>query len=94
MEATGAEGTAWIMYWGVRVGSWSPFKIKNEQWGNGWLDGRSMFSPLRAEDAAAIRESLKTHPAREIPAEALSEFYRDVDRQIQDPAADPASFSR
>jgi hypothetical protein len=97
VRSTGAEGTARLMYWGVRVGSWSPFKLSGERWGNGWLDGRSMFTPLNMEDATSIRESLTNHPAREIPPEAMSEFFHEIERQIQEPpgkAAGSASLSR
>jgi hypothetical protein len=84
IQATGHEGTAWLMYWGVRIGSLSPLKIKGEQWGNGWLDGRERFSPLRPDDLDTIKKMLVDRPNPELSAEALSGFYRDLERQIQE----------
>ena len=71
-----------LMYLAVRIGAHSPIKIKNERWGKGWLDGRGSFAPLSQADLAQIRLELETHPPKEIPPEALSEFFSDLQDQL------------
>jgi hypothetical protein len=72
------------MYLGVRIGSYSPFKIKEERWGNGWVDGRREFQALKPEDLSKIQWELQIHPSQELSPEMLSRFIETLDSQIKE----------
>ena len=59
IEATGAIHKAKIMYYAVRIGSYSPIKYPKKKWNNGW-SGRGNFQTLTSEDINAIEKELST----------------------------------
>ena len=84
---TGAKLAALVMYLGVRLGAHSPFKIKNERWGNGWSDGREDHHPLSSSDFPILSEVLLLNlPADLLSAEAL-QFLSKIEKQIQHSAS-------
>ncbi len=84
VESTGARKIAFLMHLGVRIGSYSPFKIKEERWGNGWLDGRRDFDPLKFEDLIAIETELQARPSMDITPEILARFFTNLNSQIRE----------
>jgi hypothetical protein len=59
IEATGAIHQAKIMYYAVRIGSYSPIKYSKKKWNNGW-SGRGNFQTLSLEDINALEQELST----------------------------------
>lgn len=57
IEKTGNKKQAQIMYWGVRLGSYSPVKYPKRKWNNGWPD-RSDFQALTGKDIDLIEREL------------------------------------
>ncbi len=84
VASTGAREVAYLMYLGVRIGSYSPIKIKEERWGNGWLDGRGDLKPLRPEDLTAVHLELQNHPSHEVSPEMLGNFIKTLESQIKE----------
>jgi hypothetical protein len=84
VASTGAREIAYLMYLGVRIGSYSPFKIKEERWGNGWVDGRGELQALKPEDLSMIQWELQNRPSHEISPDMLSRFIETLDSQIKE----------
>lgn len=59
---TGATIHSKLIYFGVRLGSYSPIKFKGKLWGNGWIPRRKE-APLTKEEILFIEEFLKDHPS-------------------------------
>lgn len=57
IEATGALHQAKIMYYAVRIGSYSPIKYSKKKWNNGWSK-RASFQTLSLEDIQSIEKEL------------------------------------
>jgi hypothetical protein len=57
IEKTGARKQAQLMYYAVRLGSYSPIKYPKRKWNNGWIDGRSPRA-LSIEDIEIIQDEL------------------------------------
>jgi hypothetical protein len=65
------------------MGAHSPIKIKGEQWGNGWLDGRNDHQPLSLSDHSKISETLLTYLPSELPSADALRFISELQKQIQ-----------
>ncbi len=63
-----------VLYVGVRIGSWSPIKIKSERWNHGWQDGRAEHTPLSAQDVETISRALLDAPPSGVSPDALDAF--------------------
>jgi|GEM_PF-594331 len=87
VSATGAPRIAWLMYLGVRIGSWSPIKIKEERWGNGWLDGRPDGQALSPGDLESLQAELRSHPYSGLNPETLQSFVSTLRDQIHSGSA-------
>jgi hypothetical protein len=57
VEATGEKWIANLMYIAVRLGSYSPIKLKTKKWGNGWNPERPN-TPLTIDEILLIEEEL------------------------------------
>ena len=90
VEQTGAREIAFLMYLGVRIGSYSPFKIKEERWGNGWLDGRSDDQALSRVDLESIRTELSLNPAEELDPGSALRFIATIETQIKEAPSCPS----
>jgi hypothetical protein len=75
IEDTGAVSTAWLMYLGVRAGSFSPIKYSDKRWGNGW-PGRKMNLPLTLEEVERI--DLELGQDSSIPFPIKNDFLRSL----------------
>src|SRR5665647_529188 len=65
-----------LIYWGVKLGSKSPIKIKGKHWGNGLSDSPTYLS-LTPEQVRVIEGELnKGYPI--IPTLILENFLRDI----------------
>jgi hypothetical protein len=54
---TGALNMARIMYFGVRLGSYSPIKYPQKKWNHGWKN-RPEFQSLTIDDIISIESEL------------------------------------
>lgn len=90
VEQTGAREIAFLMYLGVRIGSYSPFKIKEERWGNGWLDGRPDGQALTRIDLESIRSELNSNPPEQLDPESILRFTAKLEAQIKETPACPS----
>lgn len=59
IEKTGALRIAHVVYFGVRVGSYSPIKYQSKKWNHGWSQ-REDYKALTSEDIARIEEELNS----------------------------------
>lgn len=59
VEATGETKQAALIYYGVRMGSYSPIKYPKRQWGNGW-SGRAKNAPLTRDEITQIEDELNS----------------------------------
>ncbi|MFP5385871.1 MAG: hypothetical protein ACLGHN_07305 [Bacteriovoracia bacterium] len=59
IEKTGARSQARLIYYAVRLGSYSPVKYPDKKWGNGWSK-RSEFKPLTSEELDVIENELSS----------------------------------
>ncbi|MBU6153595.1 MAG: hypothetical protein KGP28_04770 [Bdellovibrionales bacterium] len=84
MEKTGAPEIAFLMYLGVRIGSYSPVKIKDERWGNGWLDGRLDKQALTQADLDAIETELRANPPSDLDSNIVIRFFSVLENQIRE----------
>lgn len=57
VEKAGAPKQAKIMYYAVRLGSYSPIKYSSKKWNYAWLD-RPSYQPLNATDLTTISNEL------------------------------------
>lgn len=57
VENTGEIHWARLMYWGVRTGARSPYRLPDKKWNNGW-PGRPDFQALTREDIETIEAEL------------------------------------
>jgi hypothetical protein len=57
IEATGAIHQSKIMYYAVRIGSYSPIKYSKKKWNHGWTQ-RGSFQTLSVEDIRSIEKEL------------------------------------
>lgn len=62
VAGTGATIHSKLIYFGVRLGSYSPIKFKGKLWGNGW-NPRRKDAPLTKEEISFIEDFLKDHPS-------------------------------
>jgi hypothetical protein len=68
---SGAPGIARLMYWGIRLGAASPFKIEKRKWGNGWKDGRGNYRALHQADIPLLESEIRANPSGEVTPEML-----------------------
>lgn len=59
IEKTGAKNQARLIYYAVRLGSYSPVKYSDKKWGNGWMN-RPDFFPLTSEEIDVIENELSS----------------------------------
>ncbi len=77
---------AGLIYFGVKTGSLSPFKIPSKKWGNAW-DEKFNDEILTSSDISKIKESLagtiNENPDLEeyISEEVMAHFYQDLSRE-------------
>jgi hypothetical protein len=80
---TGSKFTAFLMYLGVRIGAHSPIKIKGEQWGNGWMDGRSSDQALTHADLSRVSEILLSGLPSDLQSEDALRFVSRLEQEVQ-----------
>ena len=81
VKATGAPHYAWVMYLGIRLGSYSPVKIKDGKWGNGWSDGHADHLKLSNEDISTIEAKLTSNPSPDLSPIQISSFLENLRQQ-------------
>jgi len=75
VKATGQSMHSYLIWLGVRAGSFSPIKIKGKQWGNAWSE-KTRGQALSLEEIEMLQESLLNHS--EMSIEAIEEFASEL----------------
>lgn len=76
VSQSGAPHIAKIMYWGIRLGYYSPIKYEDKKWGNGWK-GRESLKALSLEEIDAVDDEIN-HAYLEIPREIKNKFIQKL----------------
>ncbi len=70
-----------LMYFGVRAGKKSPFKLKGKTWGNAWVKARGLVA-LKKSDVLEVKEELENY--KEISMEETEEFITYLNKRTQE----------
>ena len=81
VKSTGAVKTAWLMYAGIRLGSFSPIKIDSEKWGNAWKDGHGIKESLSEQDVVLLESMMNTHPSADVNRELQNSFLLNLRKE-------------
>jgi len=84
----GAPVPAWVMYLGVRIGSRSPIRYKEMEWGNAWnAEGappRPRYQALTADEVNELERDLLSHPSISADAGMVLQFFSDLEKRVSD----------
>jgi hypothetical protein len=84
----GAPVPAWVMYLGVRIGSQSPIRYKEKEWGNAWnlgeKDPHARYQALSREEVQLLENELMLHPSGDLSVDLLNSFFKDLQGRLQD----------
>jgi hypothetical protein len=83
--AKGAPVPAWVMYLGVRMGSHSPIRYKEFEWGNAWnVEGypaRERFQALSELEIGRIAKQIFNQKHPDLTAVQVREFLFNLQRR-------------
>lgn len=77
VASTGATTHAKLIYFGVRLGSYSPIKFPGKLWSNGWTPRRKT-SPLTLDEITTIEEFLKDNPPAILSSQDIEAFIAEL----------------
>jgi len=84
----GAPVPAWVMYLGVRIGSRSPIRYKEMEWGNAWnaegASPRPRYQALTPDEVSELEHDLVNYPSVAADTGMVLKFFSDLEKRISD----------